>query len=112
MNKAMLSTVALLMCMIAFNAHAFEEWNDTDEPSDCLADWDPFCPQGSPGSGGGGDYPSPCYYCEMTTTGGKCSQVPEGSTGKTDCSNVYEGTDPVWCETSGNTFCENISVTP
>ena len=110
MKKGLLCSVALVVCMTALNAHAFEEWNDTDEPSDCIANWDPFCPQGSPG-GGGGDYPSLCYYCEMTPTGGKCSQVAEGQTGRQNCTNTYFEMDPIFCEASG-TFCENISVTP
>lgn len=114
MKKALLF---LMMACCVFglsvdDSHAQEEEHQDGGTSECIASWDPFCPRGTPTEegGGGGDYPSDCYFCEMTPTGEKCSQVAEGSTGRTDCSNIWEGTDPVWCETSA-AFCENITVT-
>lgn len=113
MIRALIAALALCLGVVTLSAGAIEEEHQTDPTSDCLAVWDPFCPQGTPWeeSGGGDDYPSGCKHCEATATGDKCSQVAEGMTGRTNCSHIYEGEDPVWCETSGQ-FCENITVTP
>ena len=87
-----------------------QEEHQPYEPPECIADWDPFCPQGTPG-GGDSDYPQWCFKCELTTTGEKCVQTAEGETGREDCTTVWEGADPISCSTSG-TFCENITITP
>lgn len=111
------SLVCFLVVLAAFvtiSAAAMEEEHDTQPPTDCVAEWDPFCPQGTPSEDDwpyDDTYPNPCVYCELTPTGGKCSQVAEGQTGRHNCTTTWIGTDPVYCTTSGE-FCENISVTP
>lgn len=88
---------------------------DPDFP-ECLGPEDPFCPTG-PGSGeggsGGSDDPF-CMKCERTCDsagicGPTCEQVDYEESGRTSCTERYDGSRPVYCEAFGN-FCEKIRI--
>lgn len=83
---------------------------------DCMGPEDPFCPR-EPGSGddsgSGTDYPY-CMKCEtkcnsLGECGPGCDQVEEGETGRTSCTERYEGSRLVFCDAFNN-FCERITV--
>lgn len=77
----------------------------SEDPGDsCLGSDDPFCDF----TDRDGDYPSWCFVCSEEMT---CIMQDEGKTGRTSCTAVTEGTEPVDCWTYDN-FCENVTVSP
>lgn len=95
-SKAIFAAMFLILLLAANSAEAQpQEEHQTDYPSDCLADWDPFCPVRPPGSGHA--YPVGCFDCAWIPEGpnGEPSYyvcIDEGSPGKPGaCTNYSWG---------------------
>lgn len=90
----------LLFASASVDAQPQEE-HDEEPPSDCLADWDPFCPPRSPSDGYA--YTSGCFDCDYIPEGPNgepsyyvCSDVGVRNGGPSRCTNYSWG-----CEMGG-----------
>lgn len=116
--KKLLTLSLVVCCLLSFSLAptlAQEEEFQDGGPGDCIASWDPFCPQGTPweesdpapGTGG----PEDCYTCETGYIAGLGNAqvcVSAGSTGRTVCD---DGLLYSYCDLSG-AFCDSVTVTP
>jgi hypothetical protein len=110
-----LMTVCCLCSLAVGPTYAQEEEFQGGGSGDCIASWDPFCPQGTPWeesdpAPGTGD-PGDCYVCEtgyIVGVGNAQVCVSAGSTGRTVCD---DGLLYSYCDLSG-AFCDSVTVTP
>lgn len=97
--------ICLFACLGASAQDGPTEEHDDDGTSDCLADWDPFCPTSTPSGGTWENTTGGCYECVYIPEGpdGQPSEYVCSVTGDTNTGAPTRCSDYEWgCEMSGS----------